>query len=158
MKNSDKQGTVVFLDVNADFTPSRGSTPVHYNFSLGVLQINKAPIVERTTDSVQDETSSPPDKKKRLSELFKESLRGDEHVVDVETAKLVGGETSLVQNPKSKSGTPYLSGDSSERTPNGDVKTEDKSLKSGQCCLPRLISSRSFSERRKRTSPLRSFG
>ncbi|KAL7145945.1 hypothetical protein ABFS83_06G008200 [Erythranthe nasuta] len=135
-----------FVSVNGDFTPSRGSTPVHHSFSIGVLQVNKAPVlVEETADSVT-ESSSTPDKKKRLSELFKESLRVDNYA-DNENAAANKNETS---------GGP---GVGSERTtPNGVLAAEDKSLKSGQCCLPRLLSNRSFNERKKRMSPARSVG
>ncbi|KAL0461770.1 UNVERIFIED_CONTAM: hypothetical protein Slati_0064600, partial [Sesamum latifolium] len=55
------------------FTPSRGSTPVHHKFSSGNPPANKAPAIEATLGSVSE--PSPPDTKKRLSELFKESLR-----------------------------------------------------------------------------------
>ncbi|KAL7106668.1 hypothetical protein ACP275_06G008200 [Erythranthe tilingii] len=135
-----------FVSVNGDFTPSRGSTPVHHSFSIGVLQVNKAPVlVEETADSVT-KSSSTPDKKKRLSELFKESLRVDNYA-DNENAAANKNETS---------GGP---GVGSERTtPNGVFTTEERSLKSGQCCLPRLLSNRSFNERKKRMSPARSVG
>ncbi|KAL8049230.1 hypothetical protein ABFX02_06G008100 [Erythranthe guttata] len=136
-----------FVSVNGDFTPSRGSTPVHHSFSIGVLQVNKAPIlVEETADSVTE--SSTPDKKKRLSELFKESLRVDNYA-DNENAAANKNETS---------GTPGVGGERTTPTPNGVLATEDKSLKSGQCCLPRLLSNRSFNERKKRMSPARSVG
>ncbi|KAI3457849.1 hypothetical protein Pfo_014512 [Paulownia fortunei] len=152
-----------FFSINGDFTPSRGSTPVHHSFSPGNLRVNMTPVVGGTIGSVPE--PSPPDKKKRLSELFKESLRGDVYVDDETAAgdkkeapaKVVAEATSLVQQPKSTIGTPYLSGansgGSSERTPNDVLREEDKSLKSPQCCLPRMLSSRSFSERKKRTSP-----
>ncbi|EPS70931.1 hypothetical protein M569_03840, partial [Genlisea aurea] len=45
-----------YFSVNGgDFTPSRGTTPVHHAF----------------------QTPPPSDSKKRLSELFQESLRGE---------------------------------------------------------------------------------
>ena len=60
--------------------------------------------------------------------------------------------------PKSGRGTPFLSGAnsvcSSERTPNGDVlKDDEKPMRSVQCCLPSLVSCRSFSDRKKKMSP-----
>ncbi|KAL3829494.1 hypothetical protein ACJIZ3_018296 [Penstemon smallii] len=143
-----------FFSVNGDFTPSRGSTPVHHNFSTGKLQVSKPPNMEGTINFTP-ELPSPPEKKKRLSELFKESLRSYEQI-DVENVPQDKNVTPANE-------TPYLSGansrgSSSERTPNGVLKTEGKSVKSAQCCLPRLLSSRSFSERKKKTSPAHSVG
>ncbi|KAL3813886.1 hypothetical protein ACJIZ3_015154 [Penstemon smallii] len=131
-----------FLSVNGDFTPSRGSTPVHHNFSIGNQQMNKALVMEATIGSVP-EPSPPPDKKKRLSELFKESLQLDEPL-------------SMAPTMVEAESTPYLSTVSSETTPIGVLRTEGKPVKSAQCCLPRLISIRSFSERKKRMTPERS--
>ncbi|KAK6155406.1 hypothetical protein DH2020_009654 [Rehmannia glutinosa] len=140
--------------VDADFTPSRGNTPVHHSFSPGNPRANNARVVEGTNGSLPE--PSPPDKKKRLSELFKESLRNNEYA-DEASSKVVPEATSLIQRTKSTDGTPYISGAnsrvSSETTPNREVGEEEKSLKSGQCCFPRLISSRSFSERKKSMSP-----
>ncbi|KAL0424210.1 UNVERIFIED_CONTAM: hypothetical protein Sradi_0955800 [Sesamum radiatum] len=140
--------------MHADFTPSRGSTPVHHKFSSGNPPANKAPAIEATLDAESE--PSPLDKKKRLSELFKESLR---HQYEDEVPEKVKAEEKT--NPveaKSTHGTPRFFGlnsrSSSERTPNGVLlKADEKPLKSGQCCLPRLLPSRSFSERKKKMSP-----
>lgn len=99
--------------------------------------MNKTSAVEGTLGSVPE--PSPPDKKKRLSELFKESLRSHEYV-DEENA--ASDESVVLENVVSN-----------ERTPNGVLRAEEKSVKSAQCCLPRLRSSRSFSERKKKMSP-----
>ncbi|KAG8366783.1 hypothetical protein BUALT_Bualt16G0003600 [Buddleja alternifolia] len=124
-----------FLSVNGDFTPSRGSTPVHHKFSSGP---DKSPDVEGTP--------SPPDiKKKRLSELFKESLRRDQNM-DVENT----ATDHNVIPEKAKADANY--GGNNEKTTNGVYRAEDESVKSAQCCIPRLVSSRSFSERKKKTS------
>ncbi|KAL6533474.1 hypothetical protein OROMI_027586 [Orobanche minor] len=148
-----------FLSVNGDFTPSRGNTPVHHSFSWGNTRAN---VAEQTIGYISE--PSFPDKKKRLSELFKESLRNNEYA-DVEPAadnqnesrsKVVPESTGLTQRPKSTNGTPYLCRTSSERTPNGEE--DNKALKSGQCCLPMLISSRSFSEKKNRMSPAQKVG
>ncbi|KAL6508196.1 hypothetical protein OROHE_021738 [Orobanche hederae] len=141
------------------FTPSRGNTPVHHSFSWGNTRAN---AVEQTIGYISE--PSFPDKKKRLSELFKESLRNNEYA-DMEPAadnqnesraKVVPESTGLTQLPKSTNGAPYLCRTSSERTPNGEE--DNKALKSGQCCLPMLISSRSFSERKNRMSPAQKVG
>ncbi|KAK4426065.1 hypothetical protein Salat_1375000 [Sesamum alatum] len=156
-----------FLSVNGDFTPSRGSTPVHHKFSSGNPPANKAPAIGATLGSVPE--PSPPDKKKRLSELFKESLRhqdeDDDNTATVENVvpdKVKAEATNPVPG-KSTDGTPRFSGvnseGGSERTPNGVLlEADEKPLKSAQCCLPRLLPTRSFSERKKKMSPAHSVG
>ncbi|KAL2505432.1 putative protein-like [Abeliophyllum distichum] len=64
---------------------------------------------------------------------------------------------------KSANGTPYASGAnsgySSERTPNVALVTaEDKSMKTAECCIPRFLSNRSFSERKKKMSHVHTVG
>ncbi|KAL2529121.1 hypothetical protein Fot_21722 [Forsythia ovata] len=142
-----------FSSVNGDFTPSRGSTPVHHRFSIGY--------------PVSISVSSPADKKKKLSDLFKESLLGD-HDLDeqnaasnqnVDAAEVKAEVSSVILPPKSEDENPIVLGANflyrSERNSNGKLRPEDKSVKS---CLPRLVSSRSFSEKRKRMSPARYIG
>ncbi|CAA0824636.1 Unknown protein [Striga hermonthica] len=153
-----------FFSVNGDFTPSRGNTPVHHSFSSGnPRSINNARSTEQQQSTVGP--TSPPDKKKRLSELFNESP-------DKETASLPNSShqngphepTGLARRPKSSSGTPYFfsrpnSRTSSERTPSNFGGPTEKEDDKAQCCLPKLISSRSFSERRKKaTSPVGKIG
>ncbi|XP_073296698.1 uncharacterized protein At3g27210-like [Primulina huaijiensis] len=165
----DSDGEDDFLSVNGDFTPSQGNTPVHPSFSVGNPRANDSFIVEGTLDSIPSPSS--PDKKKRLSELFKENLHADQFVNEENTtgwgnavpANVETRATGVVlQYPKSTNGTPYLSGansrGSSERTPNGLFEADENSVKSAQCCLPRLLSSRSFNERRKRMSPAWNLG
>ncbi|EEF50925.1 uncharacterized protein At3g27210 [Ricinus communis] len=154
-----------FFSVNGDFTPSRGNTPVHHNFSMGTPKINKTTLEGRppTPGSIPEPS---PTGKKRLSELFRESLREEQEADKLDSSRMqnIGnGKTEVKQTildvlPKSASGTPYISGAnsvcSSERTANGDALIErEKSIKSAQCCLPSLISCRSFSDRKKKMSP-----
>ncbi|KAG6410169.1 hypothetical protein SASPL_128220 [Salvia splendens] len=101
-----------FLSVNGDFTPSRGSTPVHHRFSSGNPMVNKPPPVPE------------PSPKKRLSELFKESLR---HQQGGDKEEDASEESVVVEN-----------GASGEKSGYG---AEEKSV---QCCLPRLRSRRTF--------------
>lgn len=133
----------------ADFTPSRGNTPVHPSLAGNLKGNGDAPA------SFQQ--SPPQEKKKRLSELFSESLRSELELNAMSTKKetaITGDRVPLRSTP----GTPYVSVCNSERTPNGDLRCDVKSSKPAQCCLPRLLSSRSFSERRKRMSPARTVG
>ncbi|CAK9151232.1 unnamed protein product [Ilex paraguariensis] len=158
-----------FLSVNGDFTPSRGSTPVHQSFSGETpKRLDTTLFEERVLGSKPE--PSPIENKKSLAELFKDSLQSD---WDFDEQDIPGDEndangkmegkttTKLALPPKSASGTPYVSGANSvcsgERTPSGNFKPEEKSVRSAQCCLPRLRSNRSFSDRKK-MSPLRVMG
>ncbi|CAN1273385.1 Uncharacterized protein At3g27210 [Linum perenne] len=137
----ESDGEDDFHSVRGDFTPSRGSTPVHHSFSAGTPQHNK-PVAEAIPSYSMPEVS--PSGKKRLSDLFKDSMReNNRNMSDF--------------LPKSGDSTPYVSGVnsvcSSERTPNREALVNEKSFKSMQCCLPSIISRRSFSDRKKRMSP-----
>lgn len=149
--------------VNADFTPSRGNTPVHHNFAAGTPQANKNPLEGRPPGS---ELEPSPTGKKRLSDLFKDRIREDRDADGLQTSgpgdqNIANGKVEVKQTildvlPKSANTTPYLSGTnsvcSSERTANGDALSEkEKSFKSTQRCLPSLIFCRSFSERKKKS-------
>ncbi|XP_060959001.1 uncharacterized protein At3g27210 [Cannabis sativa] len=153
-----------FYSVNGDFTPSRGNTPVHRGFTPGSSRVNKTPFEDRMPGSVTPAPTPPTEKKKRLLELFQESMKERE-----EEASNTANETPVVKPTAghdtpaaSKSGheTPFVSGAnsvcSSEWTPNGEgliIRHEEKPMRSLQCCLPSLMSCRSFSERKKKMSP-----
>ncbi|KDP46300.1 hypothetical protein JCGZ_10140 [Jatropha curcas] len=152
-----------FLSVNGEFTPSRGSTPVHHSFAMGTPKINKTNLEDRSPASKPEPS---PTVKKKLSELFRESRREEPDTDDQQTSdnqninngKIEVKQTILDVLPKSASGTPYVSGPnsvcSSERTANGEpLFQKEKSIKSAQCCLPSLLSCHSFSERKKKMSP-----
>lgn len=139
---------------------------MHHSFSVGSPQTNKHLFAERPSSSTPEPSLT--DKKKKLSELFKDTVGGDQDEKQNAagnhsgaTRKSDSKTVTLEALPKSGNGTPYVSGanstGSTERSsPNGNFKLPgEKSGKSGQCCLPRL---RSFSERKKRTSPARSVG
>ncbi|MBA0822548.1 hypothetical protein Goarm_019345 [Gossypium armourianum] len=153
-----------FLSVSGDFTPSRGNTPVHHNsISNGVPKIHKA-IDEGSPGSCSEVS---PGKKKKLVELFRDSVKEDQDVNELNTS--INQDTAngkleckpTVQDilpPKSASGTPYVSQAnsrcSSERTANGDnLVFKEKSVRSAQRCLPSLVLCSSSSERRKKMSP-----
>ncbi|KAL6325448.1 hypothetical protein AAG906_023293 [Vitis piasezkii] len=153
-----------FHSVNGDFTPSRGNTPVHPNVSIGTPHANKAPFENRVPASIP--TPSPTGRKKKLAELFEESIRNDmdgndENILgkqNMSNGKMEVKRTILDFPPESANGTPLASGPNSVcsggRTPNGDFKSEkEKPLRSTQCCLPSLRSNRSFNERKKKMSP-----
>ncbi|MBA0557528.1 hypothetical protein Golob_014593, partial [Gossypium lobatum] len=131
-----------FFSVNGDFTPSRGNTPVHHSFSVGTTPRVSKVTVEGSPMSVLE--TSPMGKKKKLLELFRESVREDRNLTSNSanvTPYHVSGATSLC---------------SSERTANGDHDNpmfKEKPLKSLQCCLPSFVTCSSFNERKKKMSP-----
>ncbi|XP_077250304.1 uncharacterized protein At3g27210-like [Tasmannia lanceolata] len=139
-----------FLSVNGDFTSSSCSTPNHQRSTPGTPQLKKAFFVDRTLDPTSE--FSPTDKKKKLADLFRESL-GDEQVPEEQNlghnqskvnGKLDVNNTNIHTPPKSSQGTPYLSVANSvcnsERIPNKDTKHEkEKTVKATQCCMPGLI-------------------
>ncbi|KAK7266924.1 hypothetical protein RIF29_19585 [Crotalaria pallida] len=141
-----------FYSVNGDFTPSRGNTPVHHTF--GTPGRNKTPFENRTHGSIP---LPSPEKKKKLLDLFRESIREDH---DGGYGKKEAIPTIQDVLPKSAHSTPYTSGAnstwSSERPMSVDhVSMREKSVKSSQWCLPvpGLSSCHSFSERRRKSSP-----
>lgn len=146
-----------FYSVNGEFTPSRGSTPLHHTF--GTPAVNKT-SPEHIIPGTAPEPS-PTEKKKKLLELFRESVREEQNDDVGNTFSNEQKEVKpIIQDilPKSAQSTPYISGGnsacSSERTINDDhAPIREKSVKSVQCCLPSLASCRSFSERRRKTSP-----
>ncbi|WVZ15520.1 hypothetical protein V8G54_013086 [Vigna mungo] len=136
-----------FYSVNGDFTPSRGTTPVHHTFGT--------PSRSRIPGSISVAEPSP-EKKKKLLELFRESVK-DEKVDDCHGHKAVKQTTQHVM-AKSANCTPFISGAnstcSSERSMSEDrASIREKPVKSLPWCIPSLSSCKSFRERSRKTSP-----
>lgn len=154
----DSDGEDDFYSVNGEFTPSRGSTPVHHSpVNSGA---KKSPSENRNPSSLPE--PSPTERKKKLVELFRDKDEAEDEKNTSETHNM--GDKKEVKTtmhdllPKSAQSTPYISGAnslcSSERSMNEDpLSIKEKSGKSVQCCLPSLASCRSFSERRRKMSP-----
>ncbi|XP_051115101.1 uncharacterized protein At3g27210-like isoform X2 [Andrographis paniculata] len=144
-----------FLSINGDFTPSAGTTPIH----------------PQNPSAPPDQSPHSTDNNKRLlSELFQESSRNHPYITEGENASSREETTSeataislashilksrscsnLEINNRTTTSTP------NDRSSNGAAKAGDKTGMSVQCCLPRMMtSSRSFSERKKKSSPARS--
>ncbi|CAL0323013.1 unnamed protein product [Lupinus luteus] len=146
-----------FYSVNGEFTPSRGTTPVHHTFVIPL--VNKNPYENAVPCSVPE--LPPTEKKKSLLDLFRESLRenrGDdmENTKDNEKIEVKQFIDDIL--PKSARCTRYISransARSSERAIDDDhVSIRRKSVKSAQRCFPSMALCRSISERRKKTSP-----
>lgn len=131
---------------NAEFTPSHSDTPAHRSFTPGIPQVRKSFHEDSGAES-RPEPSPTDHKKTRLSDLFNDSLRVNQDVDEHNTSGSLNEKphVSVVQ--------------SSEITPTGKSKANgQKSPKSVQCCLPGLRSSRSFRERKKKTSPYHNIG
>ncbi|KAL2335200.1 hypothetical protein Fmac_016413 [Flemingia macrophylla] len=135
-----------FYSVNGDFTPSRGTTPVHHTFGTPSRHRIPSPMAATSLE-----------KKKKLLELFQENVK--EAQVDDGHGHIKEAKPTIKDViPKSANGTPYLSGAnsgcSSERIMSEDrASVREKSVKSLQGCMPSLSSCRSFRERRRKTSP-----
>ncbi|GKB92145.1 hypothetical protein Tco_0964417 [Tanacetum coccineum] len=84
-----------FMSVNGEFTPSRGNTPLHHDFLNGTPPVKGGlpifpagsppmkgggPVINDDKSSVTSSHPSPIKKKKRLSELFRESIREDHNL------------------------------------------------------------------------------
>ncbi|PKI78325.1 uncharacterized protein At3g27210-like [Punica granatum] len=123
-----------------DETPSYGNSPVHPK----KLREQPLPVKSLSTEAAVDSVTEPPvtELKKQLHELFQESFRANQ----VEN-KL--GDIELP--PNSPSNSPYSPIVISDQAP-GSVK-KAKSAQSPQCCIPSLVRSLSFGERKKRMKP-----
>lgn len=142
---------------------------MHHTFGTPAA-VNKTPsehIIPGST--VVPPEPSPTEKKKKLLELFRESVRENQtdssgdagntssnNNEQKEEAKPIIHDLLLTKSAQS---TPsYIPGgnaaySSSERSMNSEhIPIREKSVKSVQCCLPSLASCRSFGERRRKTS------
>lgn len=115
----------------AEFTPSRGTTPVHHKFCDQT----------KADEQKYKEEPSPTDNKKRLIELFKETQDQDED--DVAEGKARACLWLRTPARSSAPATPY----------NNDTERQQlkrvKSAAQGGCVL-RLVSCNSFTERRRK--------
>lgn len=144
-----------------DFTPSRGSTPVHHSFSMGTTPVDRT-LADGAPTSIPE--PSPTGAKKKLLELFQESLREDPDIDEQRTVgnqsianpKLEVKSTILDLPPKSANDAPFGGANSvgsSERTANGDdVMEKEKPIGASPCCLPSLVTCRSLAERKKKVN------
>uniref|UniRef100_A0A7N0V5P5 Uncharacterized protein n=1 Tax=Kalanchoe fedtschenkoi TaxID=63787 RepID=A0A7N0V5P5_KALFE len=129
-----------FYSVNGDFTPSRGSTPVHHSFASPQTRCSPYRTSSSALTSPTPGPSPSPDgRKKSLSDLFDESGR---YVIEaiMEDNMLcstnAGGRNDVsLSLPASAVGSPYAararSSRSGGRTPKGDfVVRKVRSFKS----------------------------
>ncbi|KAI3754427.1 hypothetical protein L1987_54210 [Smallanthus sonchifolius] len=78
-----------FMSVNGEFTPSRGNSPVHHNLTQGTPRVNVGATFTNPNEplgSTSQPSPIPTEKRRRLLDLFKESLRSN-HDSNIEVAE-----------------------------------------------------------------------
>ncbi|XP_031268005.1 uncharacterized protein At3g27210-like [Pistacia vera] len=142
-----------YFSVNGDLTPSSGNSPIHHKSAIDTPHLDKIVYTDSTPMPNSLPEPSPTDMKKQLIELFRESFSdgcsdGDQNLHGQQEAK----PTVFDLPPKSTS--PYElvpnSVCNSERTPYREIYSrKGKSSQYSQCCIPSLMRSLSFTERKK---------
>ncbi|KAG6489552.1 uncharacterized protein At3g27210-like [Zingiber officinale] len=151
-----------FFSVNGEFTPSRGSTPIHPSSTPSTPKLDNHFLFDKSPYSKSDEPS--PTGRKKLAELLRETSQIEKldssNITEVKedaNEKSDIYKTSPAPTPNSLNATSYRSGASSacsaEVTPSSDrTSRKDKAWKTGHCCLPSLQSF-GIDERRQKMSP-----
>ncbi|KAK9117518.1 hypothetical protein Sjap_016465 [Stephania japonica] len=154
-----------FVSVNGDFTPSRCSFSNHRN------SYTESPQHSKSQDTDWPSNLKPgvscPTEKKRLYDLLQDSFEDIYKLSNEAKTGIGNGEVKPINfddlPPKSADETPYLSKSNSirsggEKTPNRYPKPpKPKSANATKCCMPSLVTSLSFHERKKKDSPGRTF-
>ncbi|KAJ0094473.1 hypothetical protein Patl1_16917 [Pistacia atlantica] len=134
-----------------DLTPSSGNTPIHHKSTIDTPHLDKIVYTDSTPMPNSLPEPSPTDMKKQLIELFRESFGdgcsdGDQNLHGQQEAK----PTVFDLPPKSRYELVPNSVCSSERTPYRETYSrKGKSSQYSQCCIPSLMRSLSFTERKK---------
>lgn len=129
---------------------SRGSTPVHHRSNSAASPRVSITLPAAAPGSSQD-PSSIPKKKKKLADLFRESIRE-------RAGESLALDTYENASTPNSTATPYASGNNSvsssgKWTPTHNyVADKEKPPKVAQCCFPRLVPSRSLRENKKVSS------
>lgn len=112
---------------DAEFTPSRGNTPLH-SFTSSAPQGNKGFFEDSVLGGTIKNQPSPPEKKMSLSDLFNQSFRANQDAAEEQNTSGSSSDTNCSSSLQS-----------SELTQKGDFKAgREKSLMSLQCCFPNL--------------------
>uniref|UniRef100_A0A6M2EPV3 Uncharacterized protein n=1 Tax=Populus davidiana TaxID=266767 RepID=A0A6M2EPV3_9ROSI len=145
-----------YLSLDGDFTPSRGTTPIHQGSYIETPPREESLCIITSASSIAE--PSPADMKKQLIELFRENISSDLANNNQSFQDKVNGKPiAAYLSPKCTSRSPYQSAESSvrsgETTPHRDSKSgKEKPTHSAHCCLPIVVRSLSFSERKRRLS------
>ncbi|KAH8500117.1 hypothetical protein H0E87_015380 [Populus deltoides] len=150
-----------YLSVDGDFTPSCGTTPIHQGSYVEIpLPCKESLCSSSSARSIPE--PSPADRKKQLIELFRENINDDLADDNQSFQDTVNSKTIAVYVPsKYTNGSPYQYAESSVRSNetnphSGSKSGKEKPTHFAHCCLPNIVRSLSFSERRKRLSPAHS--
>ncbi|CAM8971171.1 unnamed protein product [Rhodiola kirilowii] len=140
-----------FYSIGGDFTSSRGNTPVHHSFASTEIRHSPHWYSSALASPIPVPGPSPNARKKSLSELFEESGRYVAEFTDDGILGFKAAGSSDESLPTSIVGSPYNVGArssySGQKTPMGNyVARKVRSVKSANCCLPRLLLSQSFSK------------
>ncbi|KAG6497444.1 uncharacterized protein At3g27210-like isoform X1 [Zingiber officinale] len=135
-----------FFSVNGDFTPSRGSTPIHPLSMPSTPKLDNHFLFDKSPYSISEPS---PTGRKKLAELLYET-----NVTEVKedaTAKSDRDKTSTTRTSNSLSTS---SACSTEGTPSRDLGSrKDKAWSAGHCCLPSLRNFGLDERRQKMSSP-----
>lgn len=145
-----------YLSVDGDFTPSRGTTPIHQGSYIETPPREESLCIITSARSIAE--PSPADMKKQLIELFRENISSDLANNNQSFQDKVNGKPiAAYLSPKCTSRSSYQSAESSvrssETTPHRNSKSgKEKPTHSAHCCLPNVVRSMSFTERKRRLS------
>ncbi|XP_074585472.1 uncharacterized protein At3g27210-like [Curcuma longa] len=141
-----------FFSVNGDFTPSRGSTPIHPLSMPSTPKLDNHFLFDKSPYSISEPS---PTGSKKLAELLYETSQakklGSANVTEVKdaTTKSDRDKTNTTQTSNSLSTS---SACSTEVTPSRGLRSrKDKVWKAGHCCLPSLRNF-GFDEKRQKMS------
>nr|XP_010929768.1 uncharacterized protein At3g27210 [Elaeis guineensis]XP_029122291.1 uncharacterized protein At3g27210 [Elaeis guineensis] len=146
-----------FLSVDGDLTPAQGSTPNCQIGTHGTPRQNKV-----SSDNTFGDTKSKPsptDRKQKLVDLLQENQQGEQvgteqyaiHGKLKTNGKPENCKVDADQLPKSWNGIPYNSACSSDFAPDRDLKhLKEETAESQQYCLPTLVQSIGFSNKRRK--------
>uniref|UniRef100_A0A1J3DEB8 Uncharacterized protein n=1 Tax=Noccaea caerulescens TaxID=107243 RepID=A0A1J3DEB8_NOCCA len=128
-----------FMSVDGEFTPSRGTTPVHHKFC------NQTPKAE---EKKHEDEPPPTDNKKRLLELFKETQDEDDEEEEDDVAEGKARACLWLRTPV-RSSAPATPFNHNDRERQHERLKRVRSAAHGGC-VPRLVSCSSFTERRRK--------
>lgn len=136
----DSESEDDFMSVDGEFTPSRGTTPVHHKLC------DQTPEADETK---YEDVPSPTDNKKRLIELFKETQDQDEDEEEDDVAEGKARACLWLRTPvrSSAPATPYNNNNYND-TERQQLKRVKSAAQGG--CVLRLVSCTSFTERRRK--------
>lgn len=146
-----------FISVNGDLTPVGSTSPLHQNsFTKNPENYEESLYLSSTVRTIPE--PSPTDMKKQLIEFFRESFNADvdnsENLQDMTEAKPVPfylpSKCRNRSSYESVNGSTCCNGTTPDRC---CIRTKGKPAHSAQGCLPNLLRSLSFREKKKKLSP-----